>query len=734
MSHPITLTFISQPYRGVTILKKSRKIWRATLTVSLVLLFVSVPQGNTRAAAQPQASASSFQQQQTFYGGYRTVEGMQAFLDNQVLAHPTLAEKVDFGDSWCKSHSPCTQPEPGYDGYDLYALRITNRGIPGPKPVFWFDAGMHANEMVPPELAMRFISWLLDGYSLNADARWLVDYHDIWVVPMVNPDAHHIVEAGGDTPYLQRKNANNSNGCTVYPPSPTGVMFGTDLNRNFPFKWACCEGSSNDPCFQLYRGPSPASEPETQAVISQLRSLIPDQRGPNDSDPAPLTAMGVAQSMHSILKINFYPWAFSSQPAPNRADLESIASHMSEPETMGNGYKSCQAGICGGRLDGGTLDWVYGELGAVGLTTEIGGSAFAIPYGEVEAIWNDNRQALIYQAKIARTPYLLARGPDAHSLAVEPKVVNAGSAPRLSATVNYAWFGNQYRQNVGAAEYYIDTPPWAGGTPRKMDPTDGKLDSQTEVLQSSIDTNGLAPGRHIIFVRGRGSRTYEGHADWGPVSAIFLDVVQSGGTPVPTPISRTPLPPPVTLPGTASHLFPETGKTVRGIFLDYWNKNGGLAQQGYPISELLGEVSDLDGKVYAMQYFERAVFEYHPENAGTPYEVLLSQLGTFQYKQRYPNNAPGQQPNTLQGSVLFPETGKRLGGRFLDYWKSHGGLAQQGYPISDEFMERSDLDGKEYLVQYFERAVFEYHPENAGSPYEVLLSQLGTFRYRSQYP
>ncbi len=82
--------------------------------------------------------------------------------------------------------------------------------------------------------------------------------------------------------------------------------------------------------------------------------------------------------------------------------------------------------------------------------------------------------------------------------------------------------------------------------------------------------------------------------------------------------------------------------------------------------------------------------------------------------------------------MLFQETGHRLGGKFLDYWKSHGGLAQQGYPISDEFMEKSDLNGQEYLVQYFERAVFEYHPENQ-SPYDVLLSQLGTFRYKAKY-
>ncbi|HVF99708.1 MAG TPA: hypothetical protein VND68_07705 [Chloroflexia bacterium] len=189
------------------------------------------------------------------------------------------------------------------------------------------------------------------------------------------------------------------------------------------------------------------------------------------------------------------------------------------------------------------------------------------------------------------------------------------------------------------------------------------------------------------------------------------------------------LPPPALLPGRGSRTFPETGKTVSGAFLDYWDKNGGLAQQGFPISEVMGEVSDLNGKAYTVQYFERAVFEYHPENQ-PPYNVLLSQLGTFQYKKKYPNGAPSQKAQP--GGRPFPETGKTVSGRFLEYWQQNGGLAQQGLPLSDPFQEKSDTDGKTYTVQYFERAVFEAHPENP-APYDVLLSLLGTFQYNQKY-
>ncbi len=186
-------------------------------------------------------------------------------------------------------------------------------------------------------------------------------------------------------------------------------------------------------------------------------------------------------------------------------------------------------------------------------------------------------------------------------------------------------------------------------------------------------------------------------------------------------------------PAAACRAFEQTNKQICGRFLAYWQDHGGLPQQGYPISNEFNEVSEVDGKTYTVQYFERAVFEWHPENK-PPYDVLLSLLGTMAFKQRYPGGPPppaSDRPTI--GSQTFPETGFAVSGRFLEYWKANGGLAQQGFPISDEIREVSPLDGKEYIVQYFERAVFEHHPENK-PPYDVLLSQLGMMRFKAKYP
>jgi hypothetical protein len=105
---------------------------------------------------------------------------------------------------------------------------------------------------------------------------------------------------------------------------------------------------------------------------------------------------------------------------------------------------------------------------------------------------------------------------------------------------------------------------------------------------------------------------------------------------------------------------------VGGTFRLYWEQHGGLAQQGYPITNEFQEVSKLDGQTYTVQYFERAIFEYHPENAGTPFEVLLTQLGKYQLDSLYPNNsnpaaAPVAGPPPGQPTVAPPATAVPVG-------------------------------------------------------------------------
>ncbi len=179
--------------------------------------------------------------------------------------------------------------------------------------------------------------------------------------------------------------------------------------------------------------------------------------------------------------------------------------------------------------------------------------------------------------------------------------------------------------------------------------------------------------------------------------------------------------------------FPETGKSVCGRFLEYWDTHGGLAQQGYPISSEFQEKSEVDGKSYTVQYFERAVFELHPENKA-PFDVLLSLLGRMKFEEKYAGKVPDGDLGLMTGRErVFPETGKKVSGQFLDYWEANGGLAQQGYPISNAMYESLTRTSPARIVQYFERAVFELHPDNE-SRFQVLLSRLGAERFANKYP
>jgi hypothetical protein len=176
-------------------------------------------------------------------------------------------------------------------------------------------------------------------------------------------------------------------------------------------------------------------------------------------------------------------------------------------------------------------------------------------------------------------------------------------------------------------------------------------------------------------------------------------------------------------PDPPSQYFPETKQNVNPPLIGYWQTHGGLAQQGYPISGELQLVST-DGKTYKTQFFERAVFEQHTEFAGTSNEVLLKLVGQTFYDRRFKDGPPKDQATNPDNTLTFKETGHSIGGKFRAYWEKHGGLAQQGYPMTDEFKMVS-TDGKEYTTQIFQRAVFELHPEFAGSENEVLLRLLG---------
>ncbi|HEX6292229.1 MAG TPA: hypothetical protein VFZ66_23775 [Herpetosiphonaceae bacterium] len=186
--------------------------------------------------------------------------------------------------------------------------------------------------------------------------------------------------------------------------------------------------------------------------------------------------------------------------------------------------------------------------------------------------------------------------------------------------------------------------------------------------------------------------------------------------------------------------FPETGHALSYEFKRFWERNGGLAVFGYPLSEEFVERNVDLGQDFTTQYFERERFEFHPENR-EPYRVLLGRLGDellrSQGRDWRNEDAPNNPfPNSACQTFSVGGQQRSVCGPFLQYWRAHGlefdgrrgtsfneSLALFGLPLTMPRVEKNP-DGSEVLTQWFERARFEYHPTNP-DPYKVLLGRLG---------
>jgi len=340
----------------------------------------------------------------TFYGGYHTVAAHRQHLSDVAAAYPALATVVDYGDSWLKTK--------GRGGNDLLAICITKKA-PGdcalsptaPKPRSVVYAAIHARELATAEIAWNWIDYLTTSYGSDTTVTNLLDTTEVWVVPVANPDGRAIAESGGNSPYYQRKNANDSRGSCSRPPTSSN-QHGVDMNRNATFGWGGA-GSSSQWCSQTYKGTSAASEPETTAQQNLFGKLFQDRRGPNRTDAAPADATGTFISYHSYGGLTLYPWGDTTTAAPNGAKLRALALKMA----AFTGYTVGQGPSILYPTTGTTDDDLYGRLGVASFTTELGASGtscdgFMPPYSCVASrFWPQERQALLVLAQAAAGPY-----------------------------------------------------------------------------------------------------------------------------------------------------------------------------------------------------------------------------------------------------------------------------------------------------------------------------------------
>ena len=475
---------------------------------------VEINKKETQSSKTIQNAILQSQPDQAFLGSgipgfacYRTVEETFATMDNLAANNPTLASIVDIGDTWIKEDSN------GSSGYDMRVLKITNSAIAGPKPILFAMSSIHARELTPAELNTRFAEYLLNNYGTDADVTWLVDHREIHLLLQGNPDGRKIAETGGN----KRKNENNDY-CS------NQLTKGIDMNRNFFWMWNQGSGSSASSCDQTFRGPSPQSENENTAIDTYIKTLFVDARGENLNDAAASTTTGVFIDIHSYSELVLWPYGYDDPGtiplAPNHTQLQTLGRKLS----WYNNYFPQAANELYG-ADGASEDNAYGQLGVASYTFELG-TTFSQSCGVFEnTILPDNLKALIYAAKVAKTPYITASGPDIENINLSSNGIAAGTIITVTGLATDTHFSNvngtESTQSISSVEMYIDELPWEiSSTAIAMSASDGNYNSDSENFTGSIDTTGFAAGQHIVYLQSTDSNAVP-----GVPYAVFVNIV-----------------------------------------------------------------------------------------------------------------------------------------------------------------------------------------------------------------
>jgi carboxypeptidase T len=468
-------------------------IWEVQHDAGLVVALVSSEETQwlTKAGYIITTHPASTQHLDTIpgYDCYRTIDEQYALLDSWTQLYSQLAQTFTLGHS--------------YEGREIRVLQLTNVLADGIKPIFFLMANIHGRELITNETALDFAQFLLERYMIDPDVTWLLDRHVIYIMVSANPDGHVKNEPGEPWTWW-RKNTHPYGNCADY-------SYGVDLNRNADFTWG---GDSTNPCAETYQGPGPLSESESALIADFIRSLFPDRRGTGFQDPAPADTSGIFITLHSYGNLLLWPWSHTYAAAPNEVQLTMLGTKLASF----NNYKAeAASGLY--PASGTTLDFAYGELGVASFLFEIGsGENFFYPScNSFAALIQPNIQAFLYAAKIARSPYEMAFGPDVVDVVLTPSSVTSGDSVVISATIDDTLNGNY---PITAAELSVDNPPWDGGVTTVLTATDTTFDTSVENVYMVLNTNHLAQGKHLVFLRGKDTAGY-----WGPVSAAFLDIV-----------------------------------------------------------------------------------------------------------------------------------------------------------------------------------------------------------------
>ncbi|MEU6036419.1 M14 family metallopeptidase [Actinomadura sp. NPDC047616] len=305
---------------------------------------------------------------------YHTYAETLAEIDSVVAAYPQIARKFVAGRS--------------YQGRDIVGVKISdNAATDENEPEVLYIANIHARERLTNEQALYLIGVLTREYGSTSRITNLVNSREIWIIPITNPDGQ-VYDMTSDTSSGRGWRKNRQ-------PNPTAT--GTDLNRNFAYRWGCCGGSSPTGSSETYRGTAAESAPETKVIADFVRSRR----------VGGVQQIKVFLDIHSYGGLVLWPFGYTysdTVAGAMSADEEATHRTIGRQLAASNGYTPQQSSDLY-ITDGTTDDWTWGDQRIFSFTFELAGGSFYPSPANIETLTQRNREALLTLTEYADCPY-----------------------------------------------------------------------------------------------------------------------------------------------------------------------------------------------------------------------------------------------------------------------------------------------------------------------------------------
>ncbi|MER5224793.1 M14 family metallopeptidase [Streptomyces flaveus] len=299
---------------------------------------------------------------------YHNYAEMNTEISQRLSAYPNIMSRRVIGKS--------------YQGRDIVAIKISdNVATDESEPEVLMTHHQHAREHLTVEMALYLIRELGAGYGSDQRITNMVNNREIWILPDLNPDGGEYDIATGQYRSWRKNRQPNSGSSYV----------GTDLNRNWAYRWGCCGGSSGSTSSDTYRGSAAESAPEVKVVADFVRSRVV---GGTQQIKAGI-------DFHTYSELVLWPFGYTNSDTTTgmTADDRNAFATVGGKMAASNGYTAEQSSdlyITDGSID----DWLWGDQKIFGYTFEMypgsaSGGGFYPPDEVIERETSRNRDAVL---------------------------------------------------------------------------------------------------------------------------------------------------------------------------------------------------------------------------------------------------------------------------------------------------------------------------------------------------